>query len=63
MSSERMQDKAKVAKGEVKEGLGNLVGDDTLAEEGQREQTSGRLEEAAHSAKDALRKVKDSVTK
>lgn len=51
----RVQGAFDQAKGAVKEGLGNLTGDDKLKAEGLADKAKGKAESAVGGAKDAVR--------
>ena len=60
MSAEdKAKDKVQVAKGSVKEGVGQATGDRNLEAEGQADQTKGNLKQAGEKVKDAVKKVTD----
>jgi uncharacterized protein YjbJ (UPF0337 family) len=58
MDKDRIKGMAKQAQGAVKEAAGNILGDAKLQGEGKAERLEGKLQNAAGSAKDA---VKDAV--
>ena len=43
--------------GSIKEGLGNLTGDDKLVAEGRGDQAKGKMQKAAGNVKDAVKDV------
>ena len=47
------------AKGAVKEGVGNLTGDEKMKAEGQADKAKGKVESAVGGAKDAIRDAAD----
>ena len=49
------------AKGAVKEGVGNLVGDDKLKAEGMADKAKGKVESAVGGAKDAARDAANKI--
>ena len=58
---EKIEAKIDLAKGEVKEHLGDLTDDESLEMEGKKDQVKGNLREGVENTKDALRDVKDAV--
>ena len=55
----RVQGAYDQAKGAVKEGIGNLTGDQKLQSEGLADKAKGKAESAVGGAKDALRDATD----
>jgi uncharacterized protein YjbJ (UPF0337 family) len=55
VDSDRTDGSLKKMGGNVKEGAGNLLGDEKMKREGQTDQASGKLQNAWGGAKDALR--------
>ncbi|MFJ3234268.1 CsbD family protein [Streptomyces sp. NPDC086787] len=54
-AGEKAKAKTEQAKGKTKEALGNAVGNDRMAAEGQAEKTTGDAREAKEKTKDAFR--------
>ena len=52
--SKRSKNKVRVAKGQIKQGAGEALGDERLAEEGRDDQVKGHLQQAAEKVKDAF---------
>jgi uncharacterized protein YjbJ (UPF0337 family) len=52
---DKAKDKAQVAQGNVKEGVGRATGDPDLEAEGQGDQVAGNLKEAGEKVKDAFK--------
>ncbi|MHC3126998.1 CsbD-like protein [Brevundimonas sp. GN22] len=52
---DRIEGAAKNIGGKVKEGIGNLTGDEKLKAEGKADQVEGKVQNAVGGAKDALR--------
>lgn len=63
MAGDRDKAKGKLdeVKGNVKEGVGKLTGDDDLRDEGHRDQVKGKGRQAAGTVKDAAEDVGDAV--
>jgi uncharacterized protein YjbJ (UPF0337 family) len=57
MDKDRVQGSFDQAKGKVKEGVGNLTGDQKLKGEGKADQVAGKVENAIGSAKDKVRET------
>ncbi len=61
-----LKDKAQQAVGKVKEGIGEVTGNNELRREGQADQVKGKVGEVAHdidtAVTDALGDAKDAVT-
>jgi uncharacterized protein YjbJ (UPF0337 family) len=57
MDKDRVQGSLDQAKGKVKEGVGNLTGDQKLKGEGKADQVAGKVENAVGSAKDKIRET------
>ena len=49
-------------KGKIKETGGELIGDESLANEGRADQAKGKVKEAAENVKDAAGHVRDALT-
>lgn len=58
---DKTEGKMDKAKGQVKEGVGGLTGDDEMQREGKRDQVGGGVEKAKGHAKDAIDDVKDAI--
>ncbi|WP_297802020.1 CsbD family protein [uncultured Brevundimonas sp.] len=52
---DRIEGAAKNIGGKIKEGIGNLTGDEKLKAEGKADQVEGKVQNAVGGAKDALR--------
>jgi len=52
---DKVDNKAQVLKGKVKEGVGKAVGNESLEAEGKKDQTVGNLKNAGEKVKDAFR--------
>lgn len=52
---DRIEGAAKNIGGKIKEGIGNLTGDEKLKAEGKTDQVEGKVQNAVGGAKDALR--------
>lgn len=59
MDKDRIEGIANQAKGAVKKGVGNLTGDAKMKAEGEADKMKGKLQNAAGSAKDAVRDAVD----
>jgi uncharacterized protein YjbJ (UPF0337 family) len=57
MNSDRTDGSIKKMGGNLKEGAGNLVGDEKMKREGQSDQAGGKLQNAWGGAKDAVRET------
>ena len=57
VDSDRTEGSMKQMGGSVKEGVGNLVGDQKMKREGQADQTEGKLQNSWGSAKDKAREI------
>jgi len=57
MDKDRIAGAAKTVVGNVKEAIGNLIGDQKTAAEGKADQAAGKLQNAVGGAKDALRDI------
>ena len=57
MDKNRVEGSFDQAKGKVKEGVGNLTGDQKLKGEGKADQAAGKVENAVGSAKDKIRET------
>jgi uncharacterized protein YjbJ (UPF0337 family) len=57
MDKNRVEGSFDQAKGKVKEGVGNLTGDQKLKGEGKADQVAGKVENAVGSAKDKIRET------
>jgi uncharacterized protein YjbJ (UPF0337 family) len=55
-AADKVEDKAQVAKGKVKEAAGKAVDDPTLEAEGKADEVKGDLKQAGEKVKDAVRK-------
>lgn len=55
MDKDRIEGAAKQAKGAVKKGVGELIGDEKMKAEGQAEKVAGKAQNAVGGAKDAVR--------
>ena len=53
MDNDRTEGSGKQFKGDLKEGAGNVLGDEKLRREGEKDQAEGKLQNAWGSAKDA----------
>lgn len=53
---DKAKDKAQVAKGETKAGVGRAVGDRSMEAEGEADKVSGNLKQAGEKVKDAFRR-------
>lgn len=58
---EKIEAKIDLAKGEVKERVGDVTDDESLEMEGKKDQVKGNLREGVENTKDALGDVKDAV--
>lgn len=56
-ATDKAADKAQVAKGRVKEGVGEATGDPDLEAEGKLDQASGQAKQAGEKLKDAARDI------
>jgi uncharacterized protein YjbJ (UPF0337 family) len=56
---DRVEGSGKTIGGKLKEGLGNLVGDAKLQNEGRADQAEGKTQNALGSAKDSIREAID----
>jgi uncharacterized protein YjbJ (UPF0337 family) len=54
--------KATELKGKVKQGAGEVTGDEDLQAEGKADETEGHVKQAGDKIKDAAHNVKDAVT-
>lgn len=63
VDSDRTEGSAKKMGGDLKEGAGNLLGDEKLKREGQADQTEGKAQNAWGSVKDKAREITDSDDK
>lgn len=59
IDKDRVEGSGKNLKGKLKEGLGDLTGDQKLKREGQAEQVAGKAQNSWGSAKDAARDALD----
>ena len=57
MDKDRVQGSLDQAKGKVKEGVGNLTGDQKLKGEGKADQVAGKIKNTIGSAKDKIRET------
>jgi uncharacterized protein YjbJ (UPF0337 family) len=57
MDKDRVQGSFDQAKGKIKEGVGNLTGDQKLKGEGKADQVAGKVENTIGSAKDKIRET------
>jgi uncharacterized protein YjbJ (UPF0337 family) len=57
MDSDRTDGSIKKMGGNLKEGAGNLVGDEKMKRDGQSDQAGGKLQNAWGGAKDAVRET------
>lgn len=57
MDKDRVQGSFDQAKGKVKEGVGNLTGDQKLKGEGKADQVAGKVKNTIGSAKDKVRET------
>jgi uncharacterized protein YjbJ (UPF0337 family) len=55
MDKDRIKGSAHQAKGAVKEGVGKMVGDEKMENEGKAEKAAGKVENAVGGLKDAVR--------
>jgi uncharacterized protein YjbJ (UPF0337 family) len=53
---DKAKDKAQVAKGDVKSGVGHATGDPGLEAEGKADKLSGNLKQAGEKVKDAIKR-------
>lgn len=53
---DKMKDKAQVAKGDAKAGVGRATGDKALEAEGEGDRVAGNLKQAGEKVKDAFRR-------
>jgi uncharacterized protein YjbJ (UPF0337 family) len=64
---DKIQNKTEEFGGKAKEGVGNLTGDEKLAQQGRNDQAKAGVKEAVNDVKDAVRdatnKVKDALHK
>lgn len=58
---EKIEAKVDIAKGEVKEHVGNMTDNESLEREGKVDQVKGNLREGLENTKDAIGDAKDSV--
>ncbi len=58
---EKVEAKIDLAKGEVKERVGDLTDDESLEMEGKKDQVKGNLREGLENTKDAIGDVKDAA--
>ena len=59
MDSDRTEGSAKKIKGNLKEGVGDVLGDQKMKNEGKGDQAEGKLQNAWGSAKDTVRDAVD----
>ncbi|HEY4548522.1 MAG TPA: CsbD family protein [Pedomonas sp.] len=59
IDKDRVEGSGKNLKGKLKEGLGDLTGDQKMKREGQAEQVAGKAQNSWGSAKDAARDALD----
>jgi uncharacterized protein YjbJ (UPF0337 family) len=52
---DKAKDKVQTAKGDVKEAVGDVTGDDALKAEGKGDKASGNLKQAGEKVKDAIK--------
>lgn len=58
---EKVEAKIDLAKGEVKEHVGDLTNNESLEREGKKDQVKGNLREGMENTKDAIDDVKDAA--
>ena len=63
MDKDRINGAADQAKGAVKETVGKAIGDTKLQSEGTGDKLKGKVESAIGGAKDAVRDMRDGVTR
>lgn len=61
MNQEHIKGTTEEIKGKVKEGLGNLTGNERLKQEGQVDQIKGQVHKVVGDVKDAGRDVKNNI--
>lgn len=61
MDEDRVEGAAKKVGGNIKEGVGKLIGDSKLETEGKMDQAEGRVQNAVGGVKDALREDHDDI--
>lgn len=61
MDKDRVSGAANQAKGAVKEGVGNLTGDEKMQAEGQADKAVGKTQSTIGGAKDAVRDAADKI--
>lgn len=61
MDKDRIKGAANQAKGSVKQGVGELIGDQKLQAEGAADKAKGKVQSAVGGAKDAVRDAADKV--
>ena len=54
-ASDKAENKLDDAKGKIKEGVGNVTGDDELKAKGQKDQSKSDLKQAGEKVKDAFK--------
>ena len=60
---DKAENKGEELGGKLKEGAGRLTGDDEMQAEGKADQSKGKVKQGAEHAKDAVKDVKDGLTK
>ncbi|WP_214411500.1 CsbD family protein [Sphaerisporangium fuscum] len=58
-ADDKISNKAQEMKGKVKQGVGDVTGDEELRAEGQADESKGKLKQAGERVKDAAKNVKD----
>jgi uncharacterized protein YjbJ (UPF0337 family) len=61
--SDKASNKAEDLGGKTKEATGKATGDESMEAEGKGDQTSAKVKDAGEHAKDAVKDVKDGLTK
>jgi uncharacterized protein YjbJ (UPF0337 family) len=61
MDKDRIKGAANQAKGSIKQGVGELIGDQKLQAEGAADKAKGKVQSAVGGAKDAIRDAADKV--
>lgn len=61
MDKDRIKGAANQAKGSIKQGVGELLGDQKLQAEGAADKAKGKVQSAVGGAKDAVRDAADKV--
>lgn len=61
MDEDRVEGAAKKVGGNIKEGVGKLIGDSKLETEGKMDQAEGRVQNAVGGVKDTLREDHDDI--